>query len=66
MWTQGYKLTHFDVYDLATNILSIQKLPPPGMDHPLLFITVSNEVYAIDGHFSGTGFLYDKVYKLEF
>ena len=66
MWTQGFRLTHFDVYDLATNIWSIQKLPPLGVDHPLMFITVNNEVYAIDGYYSGTGFLYDKVYKLEF
>jgi PKD domain/Kelch motif len=66
-YTLGRKLTHFDVYDLSTNTWSISKLPPPGVDPPL-FISVNNEVYAIDGYSTGTGggFLWDKINKLEF
>jgi hypothetical protein len=63
-YTSGYKLTHFDVYDLSTNIWSIGTLPQTGVNH-WSFISVNNEVYALGGSSAAGGFLYDKVYKLE-
>jgi N-acetylneuraminic acid mutarotase len=63
--TSDYKLTHFDVYDLATNGWSISNLPQPGVDLRS-FISVNNEVYALGGSSTTNGFIYDKVYKLGF
>ena len=64
MSTLGYKLTHFDVYDLATNTWSISKLSSPVNYH--LLISVNNEVYELGGFNVAGGFLYDKIYKLIF
>ena len=64
MSTSSYKLTHFDIYDLATNTWSISKLQSHVNYHQL--ISVNNEVYVIGGYSNGNGFLHDKVYKLAF
>ena len=64
MSTSSYKLTHFDVYDLATNTWSISKLSSPVNYH--LLISVNNEIYVVGGSSNNNGFVYDKVYKLEF
>jgi hypothetical protein len=64
-YTSGYKLTHFDVYDLPTNTWSISNLPQSGINL-LSFISVNNEVYAIGGSLTTNSFIYDKLYKLQF
>ena len=64
MGTTSYNLTHFDVYDLATNSWSISKLPSPVSYHQL--ITVNNEIYEMGGYSVNNGFLFDKIYKLNY
>jgi Galactose oxidase, central domain len=64
MSTTSYRLTHFDIYDLATNTWSINKLPAPVIYHQL--INVNNEIYEIGGNVTSSGYLEDKIYKLEF
>ncbi len=64
MSTTSYRLTHFDIYDLATNSWSINKLPAPVIYHQLIY--VNNEIYEIGGNVTPNGYLEDKIYKLEF
>ena len=66
MWTTGFTLTHFDIYDLTTNTWSIRNVPSTGVVIRN-FLSVNSIVYGIGGISSAHGgVLYSKIYKLEF